>query len=179
MKRLLVLLVSLSALSGSFFAQRKDLSSFAGKWLRNDIVTQSGSHLPRLTWQITISPTTLTLAEISQDGKLNRQIVYHLNGTETSAPGKSPLGKKGSYKLKYEEAAGMIRLTDTMPGLDDPSGFALVIEQVLQLSPDGKTLNVERKVHPADSKVPVRFKPTQYSFDRIMPEPTPQPKAKK
>jgi hypothetical protein len=148
---------------------KNKLSDFDGKWLRDEIISQKGAHLPRKTWHITVQEKTLTLVELSEEGKASRTVIYNLDGTETFSEMRNRPDRKITHALKFQESSGVVELTEIMPGSNDPiaHSMSMIITETWQLTNNGDTLQVVRKFRPGDGAIPIRFGDQTYSFQKV------------
>jgi hypothetical protein len=156
------------AFSSSGFAQNK-AAGFAGKWLRDDMIAQDGSHLPRVTWEITFDEKTMTLRELSDNPEDTRIFVFNLDGTDTRADIPHRPGRQVTYRLKKLEAK-RIEITEILPA---SGSFGMSVTEIWTLENHGNSLSVVRQFHPADPKSPIQVADQKYSFQRVPPSSAP------
>ncbi len=163
-----ILLISFQlALSSLGLAQDKS-AGFAGKWLRDDVVNQDGSHLPRVIWQITFDDKTMTLVELSEKGEVSRTVTYNLDGTDSLSDLRNHSGKQVTHRLKRRGKEEM-ELTDILPGSGNSGVSGMIASETWRLTNKGNTLKTVRKVRLADENSPIKIADALIAFQKVQP----------
>jgi hypothetical protein len=137
------------------------MDAFSGSWLRDEVIQKNGRSLPRVTWQVAFDDKAMTFTERREDGAVMRTVRYNLDGTETqSKPNRL-------HKFRWDGAKGVIQLSDTMVGSNNPPVMGLSITETWQLQDDGKVLKMLRKLEPTDKTIQIRMADVEYSFRKI------------
>ena len=167
----LLLLSIQSGLSSWCLAQDKG-SGFAGKWLRDDVVNQDGSHLSRVTWQITFDGKTMTLLELSEKGEVSRTVTYNLDGTDSFSDLRNRPGKQVTHRLKRNGKEEM-EVTDILPGSGNSGTPGMNTSETWRLSNKGNTMKTVRKVRLADENSPIKIADVVFTFQKVRPSTAP------
>jgi hypothetical protein len=168
MLRFAPVLISIQLSLGSWCLAQDKGSGFTGKWLRDDIVNQDGSHLPRVTWQITFEDKTMTLLELSEQGEVSRTVTFNLDGTDSFSDLRNRPGKRITHRLK-RKGKEELEVTDILPGSGSSGASGMITSETWRLTNKGNTLKTVRKIRLADESSPIKIADVLFTFQKVQP----------
>jgi hypothetical protein len=160
MRRFLLFAIFVQLNFSANLAQSK-MDEFSGSWLRDAVIQKNGRSLPRVTWQIAFDEKAMTLTERREDGTVTRAVRYNLDGTETQTK------SNRLHKFRWDATKGVVQLSDTIIGSENPPVMGLSITETWELSDGGKVLKMLRKLEPTDKTISIRMADVAYSLRRI------------
>jgi hypothetical protein len=162
------LMILLQFLLASWSLAQDKAPGFAGKWLRDDVVTQNRNHLPRETWEITFDEKTMTRRVFSEHSEDVPIFVYNLDPTDTSIDVPNCYGRRRILRLKKMQSEE-IEVTEILPGCGSSTSGGMFIAEIWKLTNDGNTLSTVRKFRSADPKIQIRNIDQKYSLQKVQP----------
>jgi hypothetical protein len=168
MRRAAFLIILLPLLLCSWSLAQDKAPGFAGKWLRDDVVTRNGNHLPRETWEITLGERTVSRRVFSEHSENVPTFVYNLDGTDASMDVPDCYGRHRILRLKKIQSKE-IEVTEILPGCGSSTSGGMFIAEIWKLTNEGNTLSTVRKFRSADPKIQIRNIDQKYSFQKVPP----------